>query len=347
MATTFYYTIQGSLVGESVDGTLTSYILDQIGSVVATASNSAIQNTYKFGPFGAVLSKIGSNPDPYFLWNGSNGYRTTGRAFAEIYVRQRTLSSSTSAWTSVDLYWPDERPYSLVRGMPQTATDPSGLRIQMSPDCKAEYQLGTGFCNSCFPELSDPVWNSVLSCLARKGYGNASDTTNALKTLLGKICSGGDTSSNVCMLCADQPSDVPNGLPNGCSCNAGAVTISSLPDSPLPLPPGDKNYQCPRLGPNPKQPCNALPFGANCGCNILGCGKQPGNTSPGASSPVDGCATIVHELTHCGGVGGSPSHNTQWPNRYGDYVNAVGCCICQAIRPSTAYKCRDCGTDTD
>ncbi|HRJ28098.1 MAG TPA: hypothetical protein PLO61_11410 [Fimbriimonadaceae bacterium] len=81
MPTTNYHSVNGVLIGESTGGVRTDYLTDALGSVTATMDQSAnIKNTYRYKPYGDVLAKTGTDPDPKFMWNGSTGSRKTGLA---------------------------------------------------------------------------------------------------------------------------------------------------------------------------------------------------------------------------------------------------------------------------
>ena len=128
MAVTNYDTVSGQLIGESTGGVTTTYLADELGSVVATAQAGAIVNQYRYSPYGQLLSKAGTGADPRFGWIGELGYRVTARKYAEVYVRERCYSSSAGVWTSLDPLWLQEGPYSYARRQPLTLADPSGLK---------------------------------------------------------------------------------------------------------------------------------------------------------------------------------------------------------------------------
>src|SRR3954465_6991934 len=103
MAVTNYYTVNGQILGERpVSGSRTNYAPDALGSVVATISGAALQNTYAFKPFGAQLQKTGASPDPAFTWGGSQGYLETNRQYSDKYVRARSYAAAASRWSTRD-----------------------------------------------------------------------------------------------------------------------------------------------------------------------------------------------------------------------------------------------------
>lgn len=98
------------------------YIRDALGNVMETVNGDGTTlNTYNYKPFGDVLSKTGSAPDPKYLWCGTWGYRANGAKWVSHYVRARHYSFADAAWTSVDPLWPSEMPYGYVEGRVMTA----------------------------------------------------------------------------------------------------------------------------------------------------------------------------------------------------------------------------------
>jgi RHS repeat-associated protein len=133
MATTSFYTVNGSILGERT-GTSPRIVYgsDALGSVVRTIQNASVVNTYRYKPYGATLSSSGSGSTPQFQWVGTQGYRSTALTGAEFYVRMRHYSSTTASWTTVDPIWPATQAYVYAASNPTTMVDPSGL------DCKSE-----------------------------------------------------------------------------------------------------------------------------------------------------------------------------------------------------------------
>lgn len=104
-----------------------NYGTDALGSVVATYSNGALENTYAYKPYGATLAKTGTATDPSFLWNGGSGYRSATLPAIGFYVRRRHYSSAASQWSSVDGLWPRNQPYLYSDASPTLMVDPTGL----------------------------------------------------------------------------------------------------------------------------------------------------------------------------------------------------------------------------
>jgi RHS repeat-associated protein len=134
LAVTNYHTINGQIIGESTGGTLTSYLPDALGSVIATAKAGAIKNTYRTTPYGTTTVKTGADPDPRYVYNGTWGYRKTAMPYVDQYVWARHRESFSGRWATVDPIWPYEHPYSYVDAEPIDWVDPFGLQKQFPHD---------------------------------------------------------------------------------------------------------------------------------------------------------------------------------------------------------------------
>jgi hypothetical protein len=81
LPTTNYFSVNGQIIAEETGGVQTDYVTDALGSVVATVDqNAQVINRYTYKPYGGLLSKTGTGPDPKFRWVGSWGYRQTSTA---------------------------------------------------------------------------------------------------------------------------------------------------------------------------------------------------------------------------------------------------------------------------
>ncbi len=135
MGTTNYICTHGMIWGEISDtGVTRSYGHDALGSVTETFVNGALENTYRYKPYGELLAKTGTAPDPSFLWNGGSGYKASSLSNSDCYVRARHFSVGSAHWTTVDTLWPNEQPFGYANANPITVPDPSGMSIS--------YQLG-------------------------------------------------------------------------------------------------------------------------------------------------------------------------------------------------------------
>ena len=127
MAVANYVALGGSIYSE-IDATgRLDYMTAALGSVTGTVTSvGAVQNTYRYKPYGAVLAQSGTGTAPKFQWVGTAGYRATGQVQAEVYVRARHYGQLSGRWTSVDRLWPDQAPYAYSEGSPTMGVDSSG-----------------------------------------------------------------------------------------------------------------------------------------------------------------------------------------------------------------------------
>lgn len=137
MAVKNYCTMNGQLIGEYEGTRSTDYILDGLGSVIATfRSTGTIQNQYRYSGYGQQVYRSGTGTDPYFLWVGGWGYRTRGM----VYVRLRTYYEDAAVWTSVDPLWPDESAYGYVQSAPVSGVDPTGQSMDGDAACYTRFK---------------------------------------------------------------------------------------------------------------------------------------------------------------------------------------------------------------
>ena len=97
------HALNGQLIAEETGGTRIDYLTDALGNVTATVDQSAnIINTYRYKPFGGLLAKTGAGSDPAFQWVGAQGYRQTGKSYADVYILRRHYSSTLGRLTTKD-----------------------------------------------------------------------------------------------------------------------------------------------------------------------------------------------------------------------------------------------------
>jgi len=156
MGITNYISLGNIIISEeAVGGTRFDYATDALGSVTATVVAGALQNVYLYKPYGSQLQKNGAGLDPAFRWVGTQGYRSTGRPNAEVYVRARAYSPTSGRWTSRDPLWPPEHAFMYAQDNPVTTSDQSGL----SPCIYGRY---CGPCNG----PGDPIDDLDACCQA-------------------------------------------------------------------------------------------------------------------------------------------------------------------------------------
>ena len=120
-----YSHFNGRLVHEDRGGVERGYVPDPLGSTVALVDESgAVQNTYRYKPYGGLQVKTGNAADPSFLWIGSAGYRE--RAANLEYVRARHYHVALGKWGSIDIDSRSTNLYDYATVNPTTYVDPSG-----------------------------------------------------------------------------------------------------------------------------------------------------------------------------------------------------------------------------
>lgn len=170
MAVTNYIRLGSTIIGERiVGGSRRNYAVDGLGSVTATINGSVVENTYAYSPYGSVVQKTGTAPDPAFQWVGTRGYQQTGRNYAEVYIRARTYSTKSSRWLTRDSLWPDQSAYGYAGGRVLTAIDPSGQCVWVCTPCLACLLDFVGVCGDQtgkdwgFWDCVKGVWDNLAS----------------------------------------------------------------------------------------------------------------------------------------------------------------------------------------
>jgi|GEM_PF-5526627 len=183
MGVTNYFSANGVLLGEDGPNGKVDYLTDALGSVVTTANQSGtLLNEYRYKPYGAMLSKSGSATDPEFLWVGTQGYRNLGLKHSDVYVRARHFSSLEGAWTTIDSWWPAQRPFAYATNKPTQEIDPTGFIGVLSANVTAESK-NTGPCGApaVFPHVFVEWGVTQLTPATYDGY-IVQHVTGKLKT---------------------------------------------------------------------------------------------------------------------------------------------------------------------
>ena len=277
-----YDTVNGQLIGETTSGVRTEYLTDALGSVTATLNSSGeIVNTYRYKPYGQLLSKTGSGEDPRYLWTGNTGSRRTLVTYAEQYNQARHYGSKQAGWTTVDPTWPNEPPFAYITN-PVLHIDPTGHSVYVD-ECTCEKCMGS------IPKAVPPpypitpavrtICDNMLRCSRKKGC------MDKLASCI-KDCGYGD--GNGMAKCLSR------------SCNGNkTIVVSCSPDDPGCLTSGVCAY--------------TVPFSSPCRVNICAvttrkrclCGPWSDRcTVPScAAENVALELTIAHEMSHCCGLG--------------------------------------------
>ncbi|MCW5944132.1 MAG: hypothetical protein KIS66_18040 [Fimbriimonadaceae bacterium] len=305
MPVTNYHTVNGRTIGETTDGVRTDYLTDALGSVTATVDQSQnVLNTYRYKPYGGLLAKTGSSPDPRFLWTGDTGSRTTGLAYSEQYNRARHYGSRQAGWTSVDGNWPSNHGYEYGGSSPLVFVDPYGLSITYR-ECSCEKCDGTVPRPVPPPNPIGPVVKSIcedirkcsqdsrcrnraIQCIRDCGWKDAA----AMFNCYGKYClDSGRGHDYVEIICG-----------NDWACHVHDACAIARPGKPC------RVYVCTRTESNP---CDCMPSGNRWTdrCTFPKCAADKNNK-------ISLDITILHEMAHCCGVGpdGGPWGNQELPN---------------------------------
>jgi RHS repeat-associated protein len=158
MAVTSYYDVNGAILGQESGGSRFDYLADALGSVVSlTDQAKAVTHTARYKPYGSVLANTGTGPG--FRWVGTLGYRESGLAHAEHYVRSRHYGNAEGRWRSVDPLWPVlEHAYAYVRSKPISRVDPTGLY-----DCATVNRAVHEYCTRCY----SPGYSMYPGCISK------------------------------------------------------------------------------------------------------------------------------------------------------------------------------------
>jgi hypothetical protein len=144
-------------MGETTGGTRVDYLSDALGSVTATTNGSgAVQNRYRYKPYGSRLSKVGTAPDPKFQWVGRWGYKHSNASVT--YVRARHLLAAMGVWTTVDATGRSPK-YLYADGTPTTLIDAQG-EAPAVPNTRPEFESSFG----CNQETNEFIWKYCNWC---------------------------------------------------------------------------------------------------------------------------------------------------------------------------------------
>jgi RHS repeat-associated protein len=192
MPVTNYTSINGRVIGETVNGVPKVYMTDALGSVTGYRDGSGnIVNQYWYKPYGGVLAKQGAGADPSFMFGG---YLNLNRSFAGHSARRRNYDDETGMWTTVDPLWPGEPPFGYAGSNPLTNFDPDGDYPYCpagkppkrrpptppwdSPDCKAAGAAALAALSGCFNKSDAATLALVMQCIAY-GESNCSKIDNS------------------------------------------------------------------------------------------------------------------------------------------------------------------------
>ncbi len=163
---TTFHTINGQILYQvDASGNRTEYVQDALGSVIATTdANRNVQNTYRYAPYGTQIASTGSSPAPMFLWNGTSGYRVTGRSHIGFYVRGRHYGFEEGSWSTTDHLWRLFGAYSYAQGRAVLMSDPTGFQPTVT-----RKQIGPSYPGGCCGGF-DLYWTFNFSPDTFTGY---------------------------------------------------------------------------------------------------------------------------------------------------------------------------------
>ncbi|GMV87965.1 MAG: hypothetical protein AMXMBFR81_08960 [Chthonomonas sp.] len=293
-----FHTMNGEIVGESVGGVVRDYLLDPLGSVVATLDAAGLVDQFEYWPYGELVDDLPEGA-PVFLWVGGLGYwfDTDERR----YVRHRMLRADLGSWMQLDPLWNRAPAFQYCSQTPAQVSDPTGLRAVIE-DGKAECDAGA---------VDQLYWAQRLLCSemftgpASKCIQGCAKEAGVSMDCLARFCHRGKVQLINC------PLDDSMQCPSCCS-RTHTLTTSTCGSTPCATPLLFRFC------------CNSLSKydGSRCGCpSIL---TMPPN-------PCDDVFdTFYHELGHvCGQDCNHHIHNDER-----DAANRFAACVKKCLRVS-------------
>jgi RHS repeat-associated protein len=292
MPVTNYHTVNGRIRGETTDGVQTNYLCDALGSVVATTDSTAtILDTFRYKPYGMLLSATSADSKVRFQWIGSRGYRYLNRH--EHYVRGRHLVPTIASWTTIDRFWPAFQAYVYASSSPTVFTDPTGQFITVDEcDCTK--------CVGSIPMHVPPLYPfqprvDDICRRARKCWKSSRCRENLAQCIKG--------------CCYDSPDSILAGIVTGCNSPTYEIHIECSWDIKCLLPicahsgGGTDRCNIEICSTLSRKNCDCLPGGGSYyeRCRWPSCAADP--DQPSLTN------TILHEMAHCAGYGGDTECN--------------------------------------
>lgn len=288
MPTTRYIYSNGVKIAQVKDGVRTDYLTDALGSITATKNQSqTIVNTYRYKPYGGLLARTGTGADPKYLWTGNTGSRVTYTRFANQYNVARHYANSSAAWTTADPLWPATASYPYADSKPTYLIDRLG-RYATAKECDCAK------CDPYVPRIVPPPHpvkdelkkscESISKCYAKR-------TCRKTVTQCMKDCG------------IDDPEKMFNCMSFNCTSAEERIQVLCMVDDFMCM----RNDACALTFPgkpcvigicayNTREACKCIP-GYNKSwherCAVPAC----------ASEGIGYATTLVHEMTHCCGLG--------------------------------------------
>ncbi len=306
---------------------MTTYMSDALGSTIGTFQAGAVLTTTFIHPTGRRFLKPAQAQIQDFCGMAKPKAEPPA-ALTRSNITEEGLQLTNAQWSSVDLKWPTYDPYGFVLGRPASKYDSSGLEVNWTLlGCKKSAVADTILyptdpCNwyseqKCSDKSSDCRKN-LTACMAANGFPNEGRELNMsypstpagpgrLREHASRAKKPG---SSICPpLCAGRrngggPPDASTMLPWG-------------PPPNCPKPPKPEQLVPPAFSVMGEL-CQEYVALSGCDCIIAACKNL--------SFP----SNFFHELTHCSGFSGAPTHNDPSPaNKRNDFVYTLGCCMCK------------------
>ena len=297
MGTTYYNTVNGRMISQKKNGVRTNFHTDALGSITTTTVNGAVENTYRYKPYGETLAKTGTAEDPRFLWTGDTGSRKTQAKASEHYNRARHYSNSYALWSTVDDKFPNELQYAYSVNNPTTFIDPSGNAIEAARDCYdtlCKYDI-RGNIIGTYPDHKDILRKHInAACKIIMSCWHLPSCKSGFKT------------------CATQDSQALERLEcmyRKCTSSDYGVSIGcgdARCHSPFTGWPPFSDYPCAITHPG-RKPCRISicmteRLGKRCHCDPLSGNIYEVLRNPSCHPTIPIRNSIIHELTHCCGM---------------------------------------------
>ena len=187
--------------------------------------------------------------------------------------------------------------------------------------------------------LKDGGYEKLLECMAKAGFGSPADR-NRIHHLLRFIeaeCLDHDKTDEptICAYEEDMNTVGGDAWPKECGkpCNRSWVeaetynTVGAIETVP---PKGESLCES-----NPSDACSQALRRLGCRCVIAICSESKGGDRQAFCD-----SGFYHEMTHCAGYLGSPTHSTPRRGDPNDFVYRIGCCLCKRITPNG--RCGEC-----
>jgi RHS repeat-associated protein len=121
--------VDGIFMGKTILGVANEYGMNALGSVTAVRNaTGAVSNTYRYKPYGEMISSFGYGSYAYFLYAGAWNYEFLNRPYAPTSAGMRIFDYNSANWNTRDPLWAfGLGQYIYAEADPVNKTDASGL----------------------------------------------------------------------------------------------------------------------------------------------------------------------------------------------------------------------------